>query len=258
MIQLAACSSSKERTHVDLAMSIDEYYDTVNSKISYTMVEFTTPWCHHCKKLKPNFLKLSKMYENDTTVPPVKFLEVNCEVFGTTICRDMPGFPMIYLIQPRVKPLILPKSETSVPFWRKLWTKIRNRIEDPMWQLDKDRIINYNGKREAIPMKKFIESVRAKDALVERVNNVLNDKFECSQDDEPCQLGKRYVLENLDKLSPKQLGQERLKLESIIKNAGEKEDDAIKVAIELIKFKLQILNHFDKSNEEQINVYDEL
>lgn len=253
LTQVGIATDPEGRKYVDLVMSIDEYYEAANSNNSYTMVEFTTSWCHHCKQLKPNFLQLANSYDNDTATPPVKFLEVNCEVFGTTICRDMPGFPMIYLIQPRVKDLVFPEIDHSLPLWRKIWAKIYSRIEDPKWQLDKERIIDYNGKRDFVSMRNFIESVRTKDRLALKAANAIEEDYDCG-DDALCLLGRTYVGDTLNKLSAKQLGQERFKLESILKNA---DDGAKKEAVELVKLKLEILNQFDNDNEEQ-NLHDEL
>lgn len=243
---LAQLAFAKEaRKHVDLVMSIDQYYDTVNRNDSYTMVEYTTSWCHHCKRLRPNFVELMQLYAEDTTKPSVVFLEVNCEIFGSTICSGFPGFPIIHLIQPRSKPLDLPAPETSPSLWKKIKNYLVVKYKDPRWQLDPERIIEYTGARDPESMKSFIEAVRAKDKLLGMVEKVLDSDYNCNAEEEGesqkvCEIGKEYLKKTISSATDKQLAKERLRLENILqKNAEVKQTSE---AYHVIKFKLQLLN----------------
>lgn len=233
--------------HVDLVMSLDQYYDAVNSNSSYTMVEYTTSWCHHCKKLAPNFVKLMKSYENDTIIPGVKFLEVNCEIFGSTICRGFPGFPMIHLIQPRTDPLDLQADDWKpLSFWQRILKVVTGKYTDPRWQLEQRRIIEYRGSRDAEAMKTFVEAVRAKDKLVRMVDRVMDASCDCDKEDEEdarqlCNSGKQYMKETVAELSTNGIAKEHMRLENIIKNnpAAENINSA---AYTSVLFKLEILD----------------
>lgn len=247
MVFLTQFSHAKQdKAHVELVMSLDQYYDTVNSNDSYTMVEYTTSWCHHCKKMAPNFVELMQSYEEDTTKPAVNFLEVNCEVFGSTICSGFPGFPMIHLIQPRTKPLALPANTSTQPLWRKVVNYLTSKYKDPRWQLDSDRVMEYNGKRDAESMRSFIEAVRAKDRLLDVVDKVLDPAYDCDSEEQQaqqklCSDGKTYLEGTLSGLNSGQLAKERLKLENILQNNQEVKETA--EAYNAVKFKLQLLNH---------------
>lgn len=248
--------AKEDSKHVDLVMSLDHYYDAVNSNESYTMVEYTTSWCHHCKKLAPNFVELMHSFEDDETKPPVRFLEVNCEIFGSTICSGFPGFPMIHLVQPRTKPLEIQVEDKPVPLWRKAFNYLTSKYFDPRWQLDKERVIEYKGSRDAASMKSFIEAVRNKDKLLRAAEVVLDYSYDCESEPEEenrqlCQYGKQF-LQNVDKMSENELAKERLKLENIVQNNKQLKDD-IKVYKE-IKLKLQLLNQLLVKS----NVHDEL
>lgn len=230
---------------VDLVMSLDQYYDAVNSNESYTMVEYTTSWCHHCKKLAPNFVQLKRSFDNDTTEPPVRFLEVNCEIFGSTICSGFPGFPMIHLIQPRTKPLEVPDESQPVALWRRMLNYLTSTYKDLRWQLDPDRVIEYRGSRDPESMKSFIEAVRKKDNLLRVADRVVDESYDCSsepceQDKQLCEYGKKFV-QDIERLSDEELAKERLKLENILQHNQELKDN-LKVYNE-IKLKLQLLNH---------------
>lgn len=261
---VSIATGTSDGKHVDLVMSVDQYYDTVNSNNSYTMIEYTTSWCHHCKKLGPNFRKLMQSYENDTVTPPVKFLEVNCEIFGTTICKGMPGFPKIHLVQPRSKPLAIPHPDVgSLPIWKRLWTRIVYMVNDPKWNLDTTRVFDYKGNRDAKSMRNFIETVRAKDRLLKTAKNALDDEYNCEEDSSEddvnlCQLGKQYVESTLSDLSVDDLAKERLKCENLIKSNYKNEDENAAETIKLIKFKLEILNLLEENLLSTSDLHDEL
>lgn len=257
-------SGTSDGKHVDLVMSVDQYYDAVNSNNSYTMIEYTTSWCHHCKKLGPNFRELMQSYENDTTTPPVKFLEVNCEIFGSTICRGMPGFPKIHLVQPRSEPLAIPQLDlSSLPIWKRLWTKIVHMVNDPKWNLDPKRVIDYSGGRDAKNMRNFIETVRAKDRLLRIAKRALDDEYNCEKDSNEddiqlCQLGKQYVESTLSNLSVDALANERSKCENLIKSNYKDKNENTAETIKTIKLKLEILSLFEKKLLATSDLYDEL
>lgn len=236
--------AKQERKHVELVMSLDQYYDTANNNDSYTMVEYTTSWCHHCKKLAPNFVELMQSYEEDATEPKVNFLEVNCEIFGSTICSGFPGFPMIHLIQPRNKPLALPSTKSSEPLWRKVVNYLTSKYKDPRWQLDSERVIEYNGSRDAKAMRAFIEAVRGKDKRLNLVDKVSDSDYDCSSEKQQnlqklCEDGKKYLESTLSGFTSTQLAKERLKLENILQNNDEAKDSE---GYNTIRFKLELLN----------------
>lgn len=237
ILAVNGCSAAWKERHVDLVMNIDDYYDQVNSVDSYTMVEYTAQWCHHCKVLKPIFRDLMLSYEEDETQPPIKFLDLSCDVFSSyKACSELAGFPHINFIVPRDEPPVMDEPVyESMPFYQRWWTRLRNRLSDPKWQLDKERVYEYKGKRDVESMSNFIEAIKSRHELRRLALRVIKTDHDCKkekneQDVELCQLGKQY----LSHLDMNNLDAEESKLENLIANNHQ---DQLKT----VKFKLQIV-----------------
>lgn len=239
LISFNGCNAAWKERYVDLVMNIDDYYDQVNSVDSYTMVEYTTGWCHHCKALKPVFRDLMLSYDDDETKPPIKFLNLNCDVFSSHgVCTELIGFPQIDLIVPRDEPLVLEGPDlSSMPFYQRWYTRLKNRLQDPKWQLDKERVLKYDGKRDVESMRNFIEMVRSNNRLHRLALKVVKEPgYGCNdendeQETELCQLGQEY----LKKLDFNSLDMEESKLENLIANNKGDQLKPIKFKLEIVK-----------------------
>ncbi|GAV52264.1 hypothetical protein ZYGR_0AG02550 [Zygosaccharomyces rouxii] len=259
LLSANGCSAAWKERYVDIVMNIDDYYDQANSVDSYTMVEYTTQWCHHCKTLKPIFRDLMLSYEDDETQPPIKFLDLSCDVFNShKACSELTGFPQIKFIVPRDEPLVLLEPDyTSMPFYQRWWTRIRRHLQDPKWQLDKERVYEYNGNRDVESMRNFIESIRSKHELHRLALRAIDTEYDCNgenteQEVELCQLGQNYS----EQLDLNNLDVEESKLEKLIANNHE---DRLKT----VKFKLEIVQLLKpkatpKKTEEKVPEHDEL
>ncbi|CCK73419.1 protein disulfide isomerase MPD2 NDAI_0G04340 [Naumovozyma dairenensis CBS 421] len=250
LIQIAQAA----KNNVKHVTSIDQFYNICNNANgSYTMVKYYTTWCHHCKRLGPIYEELSDLYKNVEGDDNVTFLNVNCEIFGSTLCVDLPGFPIINLIKPLDKPLNIKEFDwNSLSFFERIWKRIYDKLylKNPYWQIDPDRIVKYQGRRDVEPLDNFIKTVKAKDELSKKVSSILNPNYHCSDADLFCKEGKIYLLEFLEQLDhSKQNGdkrdaifKERMKLENIIRN-NEKSVD--KDTLQVIKLKLELLNTYE-------------
>lgn len=253
------CSAAWKERYVDLVMNIDDYYDQVNSVDSYTMVEYTTQWCHHCKTLKPVFRDLMLSYEDDEAQPPIKFLDLSCDVFNShKVCSELTGFPQVKFIVPRDEPLVLlePNYE-EMPFYQRWWTRLRRRLQDPKWQLDKERVYDFNGNRDVESMRNFIESIRSKHQLHRLALRASKPEYDCNdenneQEMELCHLGQKYS----NQLDIGNLDVEESKLENLIANNHEDQVKTIKFKLELVK--LLKPKPAPAKNEEKTAEHDEL
>lgn len=240
--------------NVEYVTSIDKFYDTCNSKDSYTVVKYFTTWCSHCKRLAPVFEDLSQVYEKEDMegLPPINFLNVDCDIFGSTICAGMPGFPIIQFVKPRLSPLEITAHDSGkMSLFDRIWNIISKRFRDPKWHLDEDRIVEFRGRRDLETLKNFVELLREKDQLEILINKIIDNEYRC-EDSKFCPIGKTYVKETLSRTNGSEdISIERIKLENIIKNNTGKEGTDSD-ALEIVNFKLQMLNQYeDKIIEEQ-------
>ncbi|SCU80771.1 LADA_0B09428g1_1 [Lachancea dasiensis] len=213
--------------HVHRVTSLDLFYDTVNND-AFTVVKYYTTWCSHCKKLGPVFDTLSESFRESNA--NVTFLEVNCEIFASTLCRRLPGYPMVEVIKPlrKVKGnTTIEQSPASQPsWWSRLVTKIRMGGYDPAWTLDLDRVVEFNGSRDLPILANFIDKVidsTQKDAEVE---NIL---YGGDSDSDQYVSIRRYLTEVKD------IGKEIRKLENILKYNADEELESIRLKLRLLR-----------------------
>ncbi|AQZ12021.1 MPD2 (YOL088C) [Zygosaccharomyces parabailii] len=237
----AALGSSKSKK-VDLLWSVDEYYDQVNSVEQYTMLEYTTTWCHHCKELKPVFDELMLSYEGDESKPSIRFMDVSCELFGSQVCHGLRAFPHISFIVPRDEPLEVHVDYAAMPFAKRWWKRLVHRLQDPKWQLDEDRVFVYDGDRDVESMRNFIDTIRGKDKQRRLAVRVLDPAHTCEGEDDVqlCEEGKGFLAE----LDESQLDREISRLENLIENNSDEQ-------LGPVKFKLQIVEQLQSKKEKE-------
>ncbi|CAR26284.1 hypothetical protein ZYGR_0H00930 [Zygosaccharomyces rouxii] len=259
LLSANGCAAAWKERHVDLVMNIDDYYDQANSVDSYTMVEYTTQWCHHCKTLKPIFRDLMLSYDDDEGKLPIKFLDLSCEVFNShKVCTELTGFPQINFIVPRDEPLVLHEPDyTSMPFYQRWWTRFRRHIQDPKWQLDKERVYGYSGNRDVESMRNFIETIRSKHEVHRLALRVTKPEYDCNdendeQEIELCQLGQNYARQ----LDINNLDAEESRLENLIANNNEDQLKTVKFQLEIVK--LLKPGPIPEKTEENVQEHDEL
>lgn len=218
--------------------SLDFFYDTVNTE-SYTVVKYFTTWCSHCKHLGPVFDQLSNKFDN-ASMANITFLEVNCDLFGSTLCRRLPGYPVVELI----KPLVIDEevgisdlyNESRLPWYKRLINRVSQGGFNPAWTLDLSRVVEFKGNRNLDVLSNFIEQAiekNAKDVLVEQI---MSGK-ECNT--EACEKGRKY-LDNV-----KNVGAEIKKLQGILKSNPDEE-------LEEIKFRLRLLQDQEDLNHDEL------
>lgn len=251
---------------VTMVKSIEQYFDLCNRNDSYTMIKYYTSWCQHCKTLAPVYEELGELYtkEVNTDDIPINFLEVNCEFFGPTLCTDLPGFPIIELVKPRTKPLVLPELDwSSMKFHERLWQKIKTWFHNPKYQLDSSRIVRFEGSRNTKSLSSFINTVRSKDAEERFIEHIFDDSKKCSEEllsQQPlCKAGKDYYSATLSKLYDDMNGleKERRKLEALIKQNADDLSEEIKEKLKITRLQLKLLLHMEGQLEDTSS-HDEL
>jgi protein disulfide isomerase family A protein 3 len=76
LIGLAQAESTLDLTDAD--------FNSKLADIETALVMFYAPWCGHCKKMKPEFEKVSdELLAND---PPVSLVKVDCTEGGKAVC----------------------------------------------------------------------------------------------------------------------------------------------------------------------------
>lgn len=185
---------------VQYILTKEQFYNYTGTPDAYTVVKFYTTWCSHCKILKPIFDEVSKIfyYENlSGNKPQVNFIEVNCEVFGNSLCSTLPGFPIIHVIKPKVT---LDKEEETkevvkVNLWNRILNKVwKSKINSNMF-VELNRIVQFEGRRDTTSIINFIRTIILKDREQKIIKNVLDPTIECNDSDELCLLGKTYIHE---------------------------------------------------------------
>ena len=251
---------------VTMVKSIEQYFDICNRNDSYTMIKYYTSWCQHCKTLAPVYEELGELYakkanKDDT---PINFLEVNCEFFGPTLCTDLPGFPIIELVKPRTKPLVLPKLDwSSMKFHERLWQRIKTWFNNPKYQLDTSRVVRFEGSRNLKSLSNFIDTVRSKDTEERFIEHIFDGSRNCSEELRSqqllCKAGEEYYSDTLSKLygDVNGLEKERRRLEALIKQNGDDLSKEVKEKLKIIRLQLSLLSHIEDQLEDTSS-HDEL
>ncbi|EDO19283.1 hypothetical protein Kpol_1036p25 [Vanderwaltozyma polyspora DSM 70294] len=232
-------------SHVQDVRSLDQFYEVCNDNSTYTVVKYYTTWCSHCKRLAPVFDKLGEFYDkNIGNDLPVTFLNVDCDVFGNTLCASLPGYPVVQFIKGET-----PSSDVDgvdpqeLSFLGRIVQKITDRFKSPSWQVNPERITEFKGRRDFDGLKNFIETVKGQVKKEHMISTILNDG-DCNES-ELCKIGKAYLHDTLNNISTKKaVDQERMKLENIIKN-NKVDEEAEQKALDIVKFKLEFLNYFE-------------
>ncbi|SCU94299.1 LAME_0F06920g1_1 [Lachancea meyersii CBS 8951] len=221
-----AVSSILVACRVEEVTSLDFFYDTVN-RDAFTVVKYYTTWCSHCKGLAPVFRQLSEKF--DSAAVNVTFLEVNCELFGSTICRRLPGYPMVEVIKPLIEQHetgVEPEAVETKSWWSRLLTSIKNRAYSPTWEMDLDRVVEFQGSRDLPILTNFVQKVIENTQQEQAIVNVLSDRS-CLDDD--CVTMKKYL--SLVKDTKKEIK----KLEKILELNADKQLESIKLKLALLR-----------------------
>ena len=263
-----SCLKPQDDINVTYIMDKSEFYNFTNTPNAYTVVKFYTTWCSHCKTLKPVFEELASGFSIENQVsgrPQVNFIEVNCEVFGNSLCSTLPGFPIIHIIKPKTveeleqdtsnEPPSVPAAPE--PIWKRILHKVWKPKANKTMFVEPERIVQFDGKRDGPTIRKFIEVIIAKGEDEEIISTVLNPASDCSSESALCLLGKSYISEleasgvlaqqgKFYEASVTSLTQERRKLQNMQKNLDlGSEDEEMKTKAKNIKFLSQLLNHLE-------------
>ncbi|CUS21684.1 LAQU0S03e08306g1_1 [Lachancea quebecensis] len=209
--------------------SLDFFYDTVNTD-SYTVVKYFTTWCSHCKRLGPVFSQLSEAFGDRRDVNTT-FLEVDCDLFGSTLCDHLPGYPAVEVIKPiteqeRLDSKDAQRNAGKLSWWSKLIKAIKQGGFNPAWHMDKSRAVEFNGSRDLPLLKNFVDMV---------IESTEQDKeLEAILDEAPCKDDRCESLrEYLSKINS--TDREAQKLESILRNNPDEELTEIKLKLKLVR-----------------------
>ncbi|CCK72449.1 protein disulfide isomerase MPD2 KNAG_0K00830 [Huiozyma naganishii CBS 8797] len=171
---LFICSVGAVVTHIQTQ---EQFFNLVNNgTATYTVVKYFTQWCTHCKLMKPVYEELSAL---DTYKAPLQFVEVDCELFGSSLCSGVPGYPMVKLITPLDEPLSLSDSPLTteagnLPLWRRLWEKMWGpSYSNPLYQVASDRIIEFKGRRNLPSFQNFLNAAVSQNELRRLFDSVL-------------------------------------------------------------------------------------
>lgn len=208
--------------------SLDFFYDTVNTE-SYTVIKYFTTWCSHCKRLGPVFHQLSELFDNSQGTN-VTFLEVNCDLFGSTLCDRLPGYPMVEVIKPLISQevngsTITETAPVKLSWWSKLVKTIKHGGYNPAWHMDLSRVVEFEGSRDLPILKGFIDKVIENNELDRELETILSDR---SCVDKRCEASREYLSQ------VHQVEKEIQKLENILRSNPEEE-------LEETKFRLKLL-----------------
>ncbi|CAR22219.1 protein disulfide isomerase MPD2 [Lachancea thermotolerans CBS 6340] len=221
--------------------SLDFFYDTINTD-SYTVVKYFTTWCSHCKRLGPVFSQLSEAFEDRKDINAT-FLEVDCDLFGSTLCDHLPGYPAVEVIKPiteqeRLDSNSAQKNTEKLSWWSKLIKTIKQGGYNPAWHMDKSRAVEFNGSRDLPRLKNFVDMVVESTEQDKVLEAVLS---EATCEDDRCESLRKYLskVHSTDR--------EAQKLESILRNNPDEE-------LAEIKLKLKLLHKLQEKNSE----HDEL
>lgn len=272
LLHFGRANEASDTTYI---MKASEFYNFTNTPNSYTIVKFFTNWCSHCKTLKPIYEEVASVFnlENSADVKPkVNFVEVNCEVFGNSLCSGLPGYPMIHIIKPKEESNVLDIDERGIQenesIWMRIYQKFWQSKPDPNMTIAKDRIVQFEGSRDASTISNVIRTIISKDIDERTVKTVLNPNEVCDAANELCLLGKYYMEElqerkaisqitNSYELNKENLVKERSRLQNMERNVEVvAEGDETTSKIRHLKFLSTVLNHLEDSTISDI--HDEL
>lgn len=263
------CLKPNDEINVTYIMDKSEFYNFTNTPDAYTIVKFYTTWCSHCKTLKPIFEELASSFSHENKAggkPQVNFIEVNCEVFGNSLCSSLPGFPIIHVIKPKVgsdAQIDVADDEVAAETVQpeSLWKRVLQKMWKPKANKDSfvepGRIVEFAGKRDGPTIRRFIETIVAKTLEEETISIVLDPSSDCASENDLCMLGKSYISEletsgalshtdNKYETDVSTLSKERTKLQNMQRNLDlGSEDEEMKQKVKNIRFLSQVLNHLE-------------
>lgn len=159
--------------HIEI-LSINDFNHIINSSpnsiivndsatyphnTTINVIKYYTTWCNHCKRLAPTWSNLIKSFPN------INFLSVDCDVFGKTLCKNIPGYPIIKIVTTQPSDIInlsdTIDSNTSDDLswfeYLKSWF-MNDSYNTKVIDIGSDRIIEYKGVRDFQHLYNFIDS----------------------------------------------------------------------------------------------------
>ncbi|KAH7585014.1 hypothetical protein B1J92_I07777g [Nakaseomyces glabratus] len=219
--------------------SIDQFYDLANKDGTYTVVKYYTEWCSHCKKLKSVYKELDEQLSSESNLnAPIQFVEVDCDTYGSTICKRLPGYPIVEVVKP---PTL--DANTTVTDTPTLFERVKRAIfGENTWTISDDRIVRFEGSRSVNPLQGFITMVVNKDVMKRQLMDIIEGRPIEAQDKVL-----NAIKEYYNELEHNNLVHERARLERILKT----NDDG---QLDIVKGQLELINLLETTNE----IVDEL
>lgn len=222
--------------------SIDQFYDLANNdEGTYTVVKYYTQWCSHCKKLKGVYDEL----EQSLDLNNVQFLEVDCDPFGSSICKRLPGYPIVEVIKPRRNNNI--SEIVDVHQDQSIWERVKQYLwfsNGDKWTLEESRVMRFEGNRNLKPLQGFIRTVVEKDMLTNELLSIIDGTSDTKDPD--LLKAQQYYNEKL-KYSHN-FYNERSRLEKILKT----NKDSSNPELHAIKLQLELLNIVETQMDDEL------
>ncbi|AET40098.1 protein disulfide isomerase MPD2 Ecym_5339 [Eremothecium cymbalariae DBVPG len=268
---LLICMPSSTLAKVEEVGTLQQFIDKVNTEKNYTLVEYYTTWCSHCKKLGPIFEDVSESLGTELgESQPIEFLKVDCDKFDGTLCKRLPGFPVVELYRPAKGFVKQQEEEESVAqderaLKRSLWDWLSGSLsfitrktqqQRLSWELDPARIVEFKGNRNKDTFTKFVKSVVERDRFA-RIAEVVFSDGEANVDGEGGDYD-RLVKVGRDFISfvSRDLKSDRKKLQNILKHQEDNEEGAENY--EAVKFQLYLLGLVEEQQAHKGLMDDEL
>ena len=145
---------------------------------SFNVIKYYTTWCSHCKKLAPVWSKLTKSFPN------INFLSIDCDVFGKSLCRDLPGYPIIKIITTKRSDIDVnmdlshdANNNSNNMSWfayLKSWFMHGDPYNTEMIDIiSSKRVIEYKGRRDYESLYNFIDSLIQLHQLETQFNRIV-------------------------------------------------------------------------------------
>ncbi|KAK5963634.1 protein disulfide isomerase MPD2 PWA37_003959 [Arxiozyma heterogenica] len=250
--------------------------------VSINVIKYYTTWCSHCKKLSPIWSRLIKAFPN------INFLSIDCDVFGKSLCRDLPGYPIIKIITTQgsdIKNIDTDLQNTDISKTLSWFGYLKSWfMNDPynteIIDIDPKRVMEYKGRRDYETMYNFIDSLVQLYQIESQFSRIVYGTDSILDSD----LLNSYFSQNLlvngiisvatqttnnknnsRKLQVSDTGllnKERRKLENIIRNnPGTPELNDIKTKLQFLNWledQVEIINEESSSAHRLSNIKDEL